>query len=266
MRQTDTAEKTCAQRRFRARCLRCCARTSSAHAPPPSASTGCRQPTWSRKSTKRLPNCGRWWPSHPRDPARVEEEMGDLLFSIVNLARKLGIEPEAALRVANDKFQRRFEGMERSAGIEGKVLRDLKLAELEALWLAEKRGHEEHEDTKQSPQRMIRLMWPFRRSLLKLTRRPIRSEWLSGRTAPALGGQAWSRSTALISTKTLSSTMRSTRCILSGCRDSRSGLVSPARTAASDGLVRVQMRRYRCSRANPDQVADALQGRCPRPG
>lgn len=84
----------------------------------------------------------------PRDPTRVEEEMGDVLFSIVNLARKLGIEPEAALRVANDKFQRRFEGMERSARIEGKVLRDLKLAELEALWLREKRGHEEHEVTK----------------------------------------------------------------------------------------------------------------------
>ncbi len=84
----------------------------------------------------------------PRDPARVEEEMGDLLFSIANLARKLAIEPEAALRVANDKFQRRFEGMERSARIEGKVLRDLTLAELEALWLREKRGPEEHEDTK----------------------------------------------------------------------------------------------------------------------
>ena len=84
----------------------------------------------------------------PRDPARVEEEMGDLLFSIANLARKLAIEPEAALRVANDKFQRRFEGMERSARLKGKVLRDLKLAELEALWLREKRGHEEHEDTK----------------------------------------------------------------------------------------------------------------------
>ncbi len=46
------------------------------------------------------------------DPARAEEEMGDLLFSLANLSRKLGIEPESALRKANDKFTRRFEAME----------------------------------------------------------------------------------------------------------------------------------------------------------
>ena len=43
----------------------------------------------------------------------AEEEFGDLLFALVNVARKLGIEPEAALRVANDKFQRRFDDLER---------------------------------------------------------------------------------------------------------------------------------------------------------
>ena len=74
----------------------------------------------------------------PADAARVEEEMGDLLFSIVNLARKLGIEPEAALRVANDKFQRRFEGMERSAAGRGEQLREMSLAALEAEWQAQK--------------------------------------------------------------------------------------------------------------------------------
>src|SRR5688572_286204 len=43
---------------------------------------------------------------------RTEEEMGDLLFSIANLARKLGIEPESALRKANDKFTKRFNAVE----------------------------------------------------------------------------------------------------------------------------------------------------------
>jgi len=46
------------------------------------------------------------------DQARAEEEMGDLLFAIANLSRKLGIEPETALRKANDKFTRRFTSME----------------------------------------------------------------------------------------------------------------------------------------------------------
>ena len=47
--------------------------------------------------------------ARPHNAARAEEEMGDLLFAIANLSRKLGIEPEAALRHANDKFTRRFE-------------------------------------------------------------------------------------------------------------------------------------------------------------
>src|SRR6185295_12773484 len=48
----------------------------------------------------------------PQDKAHAEEEMGDLLFAIANLSRKLDIEPEAALRRANDKFTRRFTSME----------------------------------------------------------------------------------------------------------------------------------------------------------
>jgi nucleoside triphosphate diphosphatase len=74
----------------------------------------------------------------PSDATRAEEEMGDLLFSIVNLARKLGIEPEAALRVANDKFQRRFDGMERAVMADGHSLRQLTLEELESRWQAQK--------------------------------------------------------------------------------------------------------------------------------
>ena len=66
--------------------------------------------------------------------AEAEEEFGDLLFSLVNVARKLGIEPEAALRVANDKFQRRFDDVERQVTAGGKRFRDLTLEELEERW------------------------------------------------------------------------------------------------------------------------------------
>jgi MazG family protein len=64
----------------------------------------------------------------------AEEEFGDLLFSLVNVARKLGIEPEAALRVANDKFQRRFDDLERQVKADGHKLRDLSLDQLEERW------------------------------------------------------------------------------------------------------------------------------------
>jgi MazG family protein len=64
----------------------------------------------------------------------AEEEFGDLLFSLVNVARKLGIEPEAALRVANDKFQRRFDNVERQVVASGKPFRDHTLDQLEAHW------------------------------------------------------------------------------------------------------------------------------------
>jgi MazG family protein len=64
----------------------------------------------------------------------AEEEFGDLLFSLVNVARKLGIEPEAALRVANDKFQRRFDDLERQVKAEGRAFRDLSLEQLEEYW------------------------------------------------------------------------------------------------------------------------------------
>jgi MazG family protein len=68
------------------------------------------------------------------DRARAEEEMGDLLFSIANLSRKLGIEPETALRKANDKFTRRFTAMERSVATSERSLSQLSLEEMEAAW------------------------------------------------------------------------------------------------------------------------------------
>jgi ATP diphosphatase len=70
----------------------------------------------------------------------AEEEFGDLLFSLVNVARKLGIEPEAALRVANDKFQRRFDEVERQVVASGRTFRDHTLDELEAHWQVAKKS------------------------------------------------------------------------------------------------------------------------------
>jgi tetrapyrrole methylase family protein/MazG family protein len=66
--------------------------------------------------------------------SRAEEEMGDLLFAITNLSRKLGIEPEAALRRATDKFSNRFEAMEHEFAARGKRLNESSLDEMEAEW------------------------------------------------------------------------------------------------------------------------------------
>ena len=70
--------------------------------------------------------------------SRTEEEMGDLLFSIANLARKLGIEPESALRKANDKFSARFEALERAFETRGRSIHQATLDEMEAEWRAVK--------------------------------------------------------------------------------------------------------------------------------
>lgn len=73
-------------------------------------------------------------------PARVEEEVGDLLFSVAHLARKLGFEPESALRRANEKFLERFAKMETCITASGRHLRELSLAELEDEWQRMKRS------------------------------------------------------------------------------------------------------------------------------
>jgi tetrapyrrole methylase family protein/MazG family protein/ATP diphosphatase len=69
---------------------------------------------------------------------RAEEEMGDLLFSIANLARKLGIEPESALRKANEKFSRRFEALEQRFEQQGRSVHDASLEEMEEVWVSVK--------------------------------------------------------------------------------------------------------------------------------
>ncbi len=66
--------------------------------------------------------------------ARSEEEMGDLLFAMANLSRKLGIDPESALRKANDKFTRRFEALEDRLHAHGHSVHDATLEEMEREW------------------------------------------------------------------------------------------------------------------------------------
>jgi MazG family protein len=70
--------------------------------------------------------------------AERSEEFGDLLFVLVNVARRRGIEAEAAVRAANHKFRRRFASVERAAAAQGVALRDLDFAALDALWDAAK--------------------------------------------------------------------------------------------------------------------------------
>ena len=73
-------------------------------------------------------------------PDEVEDELGDLLFSVVNLARHLGADPEAALRRACRKFERRFRAVERLARERGAAPDALDLAGLDALWDEAKAG------------------------------------------------------------------------------------------------------------------------------
>jgi len=72
------------------------------------------------------------------DRDHAEEEMGDLLFTIAHLSRQLGIEPETALRKANDKFTKRFESMETAVGASGRKMSDMSLDDLEREWQAAK--------------------------------------------------------------------------------------------------------------------------------
>ena len=65
---------------------------------------------------------------------RLEDETGDLLFTIANLARKLELDPEKALRRGNSKFERRFRSMEAALSVDSRTPEDASLDEMEALW------------------------------------------------------------------------------------------------------------------------------------
>jgi uncharacterized protein YabN with tetrapyrrole methylase and pyrophosphatase domain len=67
-------------------------------------------------------------------PERLQDEVGDLLFAVVNLARHLDVDPEASLRHANAKFERRFRQIEARLAAAGKNAADAGLQALEALW------------------------------------------------------------------------------------------------------------------------------------
>lgn len=106
------------------------------------------------KITKKVAKVGFDWPDHagvvekiaeetrevaetldlPDDAPCVQEELGDLLFTIVNLCRRRGVDPELALDAANRKFERRFNALEQLLRQSGKSLKEANAEEMEAAW------------------------------------------------------------------------------------------------------------------------------------
>lgn len=68
------------------------------------------------------------------DAENISEEVGDLLFAVVNLARHLDVEPETALKKTNRKFRQRFKFIEEQLKLEGRTLEDSNLEEMDTLW------------------------------------------------------------------------------------------------------------------------------------
>ena len=84
---------------------------------------------------------GEWETStHDGDQEAMARELGDLLFGLVNVARRLGIEPESALQATNDRFRRRFSRIERELVKEGKKPEEVLQGRLEELWKQAKRA------------------------------------------------------------------------------------------------------------------------------
>ena len=128
--------------------------TTGAAAPPKSALDGISATlpalAASQEMQERAANLGYDWPSidgildkvieetqelrEAETPSHWAEEFGDLLFVLVNVARRQGVEAEAAMRAANAKFRRRFGSVERQAAERGVALRDLDFAALDTLW------------------------------------------------------------------------------------------------------------------------------------
>lgn len=68
------------------------------------------------------------------DEQAVVEELGDLLFAVCNVARKVGVDPERSLHEAIDKFERRFQRVRRAVDRSGRAMQDVTLDELERIW------------------------------------------------------------------------------------------------------------------------------------
>lgn len=150
----DSAEQTRAWERYKAEERRSKGRGDGALADVPLALPALSR---ARKLGARAADAGFDWPDSagPRakigeelaeldraaggdDPARREAELGDLLFSVVNLARHYGIDPESALRHANDRFARRFEHLERALAAAGSSPAAASPEQLDRLWAAAK--------------------------------------------------------------------------------------------------------------------------------
>ena len=121
------------------RCIsaRCSAARRCKRRPRGSGSTGRtrgRSPRSWPRSCASSPTRGTTPGLLPAEDPHVREELGDVMFTVVNLARRLGIDAEGAMRDANAKFERRFRYMEAYAVASGKQLGDMSLDELEDLW------------------------------------------------------------------------------------------------------------------------------------
>lgn len=68
------------------------------------------------------------------DRARMQDELGDVFFSLASLARRLDLDPEACLRQACDKFTRRFQAVEAELAVEGRSMQDEPVAYLDEVW------------------------------------------------------------------------------------------------------------------------------------
>jgi ATP diphosphatase len=79
----------------------------------------------------------------------LEEEVGDLFFVLVNIARYLSLDPESALRKTNRKFKRRFQWMEQQLRTTGRGPQEASMTELESLWQQAKRSERDREQTRQ---------------------------------------------------------------------------------------------------------------------